>query len=113
MTIQVPKTGVMIAANNLHQNISIFTEGKQKRDSTKILVTEPGVIISSKDKGVKKENKKIFDRLLLTKEKGIKDDTLKDSKSKENKDRPLFGSSEAKQKQYYTQAVNRDKSESI
>lgn len=77
---------MMITANNLHQNISIFTDGKCKRDTNKI-ATEPGEKIPSKDKAIRKDNKKLFDRLLLSKEKVGKPEGFKESKPKDNVDR--------------------------
>lgn len=63
---------MMIAANNLHQNISIFSEMKPKKEPSKVLVTEVGAKITSKDKVSNKESKRLFDRLLLTKDKVVK-----------------------------------------
>lgn len=72
----------MITANNLHQNISIFTESKPKKEVNRFLATETGENVFSKDKTTKKDNKRLFERLLLAKDKSLKSEINKSNKSK-------------------------------
>ena len=47
-----------------------------------MLLTEAGGKITSQDKFFKKQTKRLFDRLLLSKDKSIKNQIIKSSKSK-------------------------------
>lgn len=111
--MELPKTNVVISTNNIHQNISIFTEDRQ--GPKKVLLTEGSVkpVRSSlkqqprsKDKLIKKDSKKIFDKVRLRKDKKstVLNHEIKLNKSKDWKDRQDIG----KDRHIKTQAAEGD-----
>lgn len=101
MALELPKTNVVISTNNIHQNISIFTEDRQA--PKKILLTEGSVkgvhhlLIQprSKDRLIKRDSKKTFEKMRLRKDKkstvvGHRDE-LRLNKSKDWKDKQEVG----------------------
>lgn len=103
----------MISTNNIHQNISIFTEERpQQQGAKKILLTEGSVKgvrceltqTRSREKLMKKDSKKVFEKMRMRKDKkSIGNAELRLNKSKDWKEK-----SEAKERHIKTQAAEEE-----